>query len=244
MKINIDQVITRTKFRLKLTNSTLANAYLEKLIDEGARHLDKIDNYIVNCAELDIDCIEAKLPDHYDELLCFKFPGTSCVGCCETVITNPADGTTATIPSGCGCRRIFVANRQLLTNFCDTGVNACWWGNTFEVQNGMLLLPTSTTATTIKVWYKGANVDDDGIMVLDEDSERALSAYAAFQFAVDNFKKYDRYQIESWKREWVAQKNWLKGSAVKKDHQLHLPAVAAIANAIFLDPWLTADRNM
>lgn len=246
MKIAIDQIITRAKMRLKLTNTTMPNAYLELLINEGARHLDNLNTFAITCATLSIDCEDkpvAHLPDNYQELLCFKFPGNSCCGCCDED-TTVTDDIIPRPTNKCLCTNLFVASREMVTNFCDRGQNAVMWNyaNMFEVQNGLLYLPTTTTATEVKIWYRGTNVDEDGIMILDEDQERGLSAYAAYQYALDNKERYDKFQIQEWKKEWIAQKDWLKGSAVKQDHTMHKWNVTAISNAIFLDPWLSADR--
>lgn len=41
--------------------------------------------------------------------------------------------------------------------------------------------------------------------------ERALTAYLCYKYARQNFKEYGQYIIEDYKREWIKQKQYIKG---------------------------------
>ena len=239
--IDIEQVITRTKLRLGLMDTTLADAYLEKLINEGARHIDSLDTFIISCETLDIDCAKAKLPIGAENILCFSFVGSSCSGCCN-ISHDPESGEDRNME--CGCSQFYVSDRSVLTQMSNTGCSAQGWNNIFTVQSGYLVLPSTVTATQVKVWYRGINMDSDGIMILDELQERGLSSYAAYEYALSYPNKYSPYQISEWKKTWVAQKAYLKGSAQQQDFRLNKDRMAILAKAIVSDPTTISNLNL
>jgi hypothetical protein len=251
MIVNIEQVITRTKLRLGLMDTTLADAYLEKLIDEGARHLDALSTYIINCESLTIDCNKAELPSDIrseQDIICMKFNNNgSCCGACSATNNGVPNATITNINNSlCGCWDWWIPNRNVLTNFCGQGANAYYCGNIFDVQGGYIHFPSYVTATEIAIYYRGYNTDKNGLMIIDEKKERALSAYAAYEYATSgsNIKYYDKYQIAKWNSLWKAQKNWLRGSDVVDDHRLHKGEFSAIARAILVNPLIAFDRNV
>ena len=63
MKTTIDSIIDDAKFRLGLRDTTYPDVDLERFINEGARHLDATDSYVINCVNLELDCEKVKLPD-------------------------------------------------------------------------------------------------------------------------------------------------------------------------------------
>lgn len=239
MKVSIDQIINRAKMELGLTGTTHSDAHLEKLINEAATwHINALDSYIISCSELIIDCFKARLPDSAVELICYSFPDVeSCSGCCLSCM-NPHNPTYS-----CNCPTYFVPNRGILTNMCDMGCSAGLSANFFDVQGGYIIFPETVTATTVKVWYRGINIDEDGVAVIDEKQERALAMYAAWMYSVAHFKSYASEQRVTWKNAWIAQKSWLRGSAVQADARLHKGELAAIARAILINPMMVTNRN-
>jgi hypothetical protein len=248
MNIKVEQVMTRTKLRLGLMDSTMADAYLEKLIDEAARHLDALSTYVVTCETLDIVCSKAELPENIrsnKDVICMRFnEGNS--GCSCQTSTSDGDTIENINNSFCGCGYWYVPDRNVLTNFCGQGANAQWCGNIFDINGGYIQFPTTLTATQVTIWYRAYNMDDGGLMIVNEKQERALSAYAAYEYAMSgqNIKSYTPYQISNWQKTWVAQKNWLRGSDVVDDHKLHKAEFSAIARAILLNPQIAMDRNV
>ena len=239
MRVPIEQIINRAKLNLNLTGTSHGDAFLEKLINEGATwHLDTLESYVISCETLDIDCNKAKLPDAAVELICYSFPdATGCTGCCADCM-NPHNPDYS-----CSCPAWFVADRNILTEFCGTGQSAGLSANFFDIQNGYIVFPSTVTQPTVKVWFRGINIDSDGIAIIDERQERALSAYASWKYAIAHWRSYADGQRMEWKKEWIAQKNWLKGGAVQRDFQLHKVEAGAIARAILINPGLIANRN-
>ena len=243
MKIEISSVIVRAKRRLGLMNTTRWDAELEALIQEGAIHLNALSTYAISHETIDVDCTKAKLPDGVTEVLAIRNPNLStCVGFC-CVVPDEFSVDNRLMQTNCNCGNYFVADRGLLTAFdgdCSYG------GNIYAVQNGYISLPTNTTLTEIKVWYRGYNKDCDGIMLLDEIQERGLSAYAAFQFALSgtHISKYTPMQVREWRQEWNNQKGFVQGKASQDDFRQNKPTVAAIAQAILLSPYQALKTNI
>lgn len=238
------QVITRTKFRLGLTNTTLADAYLEKLINEGAQMVDSRQTYIISQTVIPIDCHKATLPQGVLEVIAYRFNTQGCSGCC---MGNPnvTPGTLdVNMAPSCGCPMWYVANRNVLTNWNGYGQSVAYACDYFAVQGNYIQFPTSIVATEVTVYYRGFNTDCDGIMVLDERSERALSAYAAYQYSMTYPQNYAREVRAEWAKEWKAQKAWLRGTFALEDHKLYKTEAAAIARAILINPYLSVDRNL
>lgn len=239
MIVSTEQVITRTKRRLRL-NNTENDAYLEKLIDEGARSLKSEDSYTVKCEEIDIDdCHRAKVPSFFEEFLGGRFNDSGCSGCCSTygtTITEPGSIDTVYRPP-CGCPVWFVAS-WLVNGWNGTGTCG-YYGNFFNIEGGYIIFPSSITATSIKLTYKTKNVDESGIMIINEDWERGISAYAASQFAVDYIESYTPEQRRIWSDEWKAQKQSIRSVSQFKRFKLDKQAIWQITNAIIWNGRLT-----
>jgi hypothetical protein len=241
MKIDIEEVVTRAKRRLKLMDTTRWDSELESLINEAAFHLDAIDTFIVSCETIDIECNEAKLPDGATQVIAFSFQGEGCSGCCH-VNNDPVEGWDRNM--ACSCSSMYIFDRNVLTNFNGFGVSSCYAGNVFAVQSGYLKFPSTVTATEVKVWYRGYNMDGDGIMILDQRQIRGLSAYAAYEFALSNATKYTPFQIKEWQATWRNQKSWNKGVAAQEDFNNNKGKFAAIAKAILINPVQSLNANL
>jgi hypothetical protein len=213
MIVNVEQVVTRAKLRLRLMETSEHDSTLMKFIEEGARGLNATSTYKIQCKNIDIECHKSKLPDCYETLICFQING--CSGCC-----TPQVNTVPPTPIVCTCPEIFYYDKAAMIN---CGDNCGWYNNFFYIQDGFMYFPSSMTADTVKVWYYGFNVDEDGLMLIDEEMERGLSAYAAFQFAVSYPEQYTPEQRSTWNREWIAQKNYVNGKKIIREFKLQKP---------------------
>lgn len=239
MTVSCEQIINRTKMRLLLTGTTHADAVLEKLINEAAtHHLNALTSFVISCETIDIDCLKARLPESCVELICYSFPDSSdCTGCCTTCM-NPHNENAV-----CSCPTYFVPDRNILTEFCGLGASCALSSNFFDVQGGYIVFPSTVTQTTVKVWFRGLNIDEDGLAIIDEKQERALSAYAAWQYAIAHFKSYAPEQRRVWQQEWVNQRNVLRGGSVQADFQMNKAQASAISRALLVNPAISSNRN-
>lgn len=238
MVISTEEVLTAAKSRLRLMETTIADAYLESLIDEGAIHLGALRTYSVKCKELTIDCYKAQLPDYFEKFLAGQFPTGSCTCGCGCG-TSEEELTSLSQSGGCP---VWYVNKDVLTNFNGTGCS--YYGNFFDIDAGYIVFPTSTTATTVKIWYQGLNVDEDGLMVIDSQWKRGLSAYAAFQYAVVYQENYTPEQRERWGSEWKAQKGYNIGRDNIKRFELDKHAISQLMNSILSNTSVTGVFNV
>lgn len=233
-KIAAESIINRAKRRLGLHNTFEEDGYLLSLLNEGLRGTNATDVYSINCATIEIDCGSAKLPDSYDELLYFQFgDGTGCSGCCHATQNPSPPGENQVVV--CSCRGLYgyyVQNDIILQH------GSCgWYGNYFSINNGFLNFPSTITATEVTVYFRGFNEDCDGFMVFNEEQQRGLSAYIAYQYSLDklNTGSYLPYQNTAWLKEWINQKNWLNGKEAIRKFKLQKPELTLIANAILMN---------
>lgn len=240
MTIDIEQVINYSKLLLSL-NNTENDAVLEKFINVGARSLRTYDNYIVTTTELEIDdCHKAKLPSGFVEFLGARFTD-SCSGCCGgtygTTITEPGSIDTVYRPP-CACPIVFLpASYTALWN--ENNGSCGTYGNYFTIEGDYIFFPSSVTSTKITICYRTLNIDGDGIMILNEDWERGLGAYAAYMYASVHFTIYPRDIRRQWQQEWVAQKMESRGLAQVKRSKLNKRAIWRIMNTLLWDGSLT-----
>jgi hypothetical protein len=244
MKVCIDSVIDSAKFRLGLRDTSMADLDLERLINEGAMHLDAIETYVISCETLEVECSKAKLPDGFLELICIQPEGDGCNGSCGCNYNfNPVTDQNPT-DIICNCTNYYAIDRNVLTEFCGMGYNCGGNSNVFDIQNGYLVFSSNFTPTSVKIWFRSYNMDENGLMVLDEYWQRGLSAYAAYQYAMSgqNFKLYP--QAAQWQREWTAQLNKIRGKSAQRDHRQHKGLFSAIARAILINPVSVLNHNL
>lgn len=231
-QIEVGSVINRAKGRLGLQNTFEWDAYLQTLAEEGLRGTNATDVYAVSCETLEIDCGSAKLPDRYDELLYFQFgDGTGCSGCCTHATTNPTPPNENQVVV-CSCRGLYGYYYQ---NDIILHRGSCgWYGNYFTINAGHINFPSTITATQITVYFRGFNEDENGFMIFNEEQQRGLSAYMAWQYSTDklNTGVYAPAQNIAWREEWKAQKNWLNGKEAIRKFKLHKEDLVLIANAV------------
>lgn len=242
MKIDIESVITEAKSLLGLMDTTKWDAFLEKKINQGALHLNTVNTYTISCGTFDVECTKIHIPQA-TEIIAIKstIQTECCTGVCQVVYDEFSVDNRF---MQCGCSgTYFISDRNVLTDFLGNG---CYAGNVYSFENGYISFPSNSTLTEAKVWYRGYNEDEDGIMVIDELQERGLAAYAAYMFGISgtHFGKYDRMQIMEWKKTWVAQKPFLQGKAGQELHRQNKRKFSAIARAILIDPYQVLNNNL
>lgn len=234
MKSN--QVITLARSYLNLMDTEENNNYLEKLINIAAGRLNATDSYVINCKESEIECGQAALPEFVDELICFQLePSNSCSGCCQGMILSTTEAETGTLPAACNCVSYYYFSQAAMTG----APGSCgWYQNYFYMQDNYLHFPSTVTATSVKIWYRGLNVDDNGIMILQEEQEDALASFAAYRYALTFPQSYSPLQINEFKQNWIAQKNWLNGTEAVRKFKLQKPQISAVMNSIMMNKFV------
>lgn len=230
MIITSEQIITRAKFRLRLADTTEHDLYLLRLIEEGARGLNASSTFTVQCKTVEIDCASAKLPDSYDSLIAFSFNNNgSCSGCCGAATVDPTPPSDTQIVI-CSCRGLYGVYTQ--NNIILQHGTYGWYGNYFSINGNYLVFPSTITATQVTIYYRGFNQDDDGMMILDEELSRGLSAYAAGQFATDFQESYTPEQRARWLQEWKDQMGKVNSKKSIREFKLQKDDISLLCNAI------------
>lgn len=244
MNTSIAEVINRTRRRLGLEHTTMHEAYLRELVNEGVSELGVLENYIVSCEIIDIECGKGTLPEFCDQVIAIAPVRNSSGSCCLCSGEAQLQALSVLNTRTCSCLPYYVSDSSILLEMSNCGGSCGSSTNIYYTQNGQLILRSSAEGR-MKIFYSGKNVDSDGVMYIDADYMRGVSAYAAYQFAKSgaNFNKYPYRLIKDWEVEWVAQKINKKSISQKKYTKANKARFAAIANAIVTSPELALVPN-
>lgn len=189
--ITEDEVIARIKMQLRLKD-TSQDAFLSILVNEGLRHLGALSIFKKQECTLEIENGKAKLPSGFYRYLALRS----------------------------GCDGIIYADKDYLIGCgCEIPDNIYNWPDIFQIEKGIIYFPSDFTDTTADLAYLGLNVDDNDRIIVYEDYERALNAYACWNFCLAYSEDYKEATISRYQHQWIAQKNWIKGNDVANDFQ-------------------------
>ncbi len=233
--IEISEVISRAKTRLKIANTTEYDDYLEQSVSEGLRHLDMLTLYVKRQATLNIADGKAELPCGFMKLLGARF--------LKTVLTTSfVNGIMVTNVPITVCSPIIYVDRAFL-NDCDCNNNINGNGmlqnfrDTMQIVNGYIHFNSNIIESgQLSLAYMGLNVDQYGRILVYPEYERALVYYACSQFQEDILM--DNRSIALADRnyqKYVAQKAWLKGGAWKDEAQRTKAEIASLTSALLQD---------
>jgi hypothetical protein len=216
--ISVDEVIARTKMQLKLSD-TSNDDFIEVLINEGLKHLDtlSITRKFQKCL-----CIEngkAKLPCNFVKLLGIRYKTTNYDG--KPINVSP----------------VYIDKNFLRScNVPDSTLEVYdSLDDSFQINGGYIYFSSLTEVQEAEIAYLGSNVDENDRMVFYEDYERALKAYACYQFTLAFIENYNQYVVEMYKREWVAQKNWVRGKDAVDEFNKTKFQMGKIFNALLVN---------
>ena len=209
--ISVKQVISSIKLQLRL-EATDSDAFLEKIVNEGCRHIDALEVFAKFVKVLNIKDGEICLPTGFKNIIGLRL-GTE--GTCEP-------GMYVDLPflKECGCA-------PDVQSISSAGV--------FEVQNDKIVFHSEVTATEATVAYIGLNLDSDGLQMIPDDWERCLTAYGAWRYTQSYFEMYPANKSEEYRLEFVAQKKWIKGKSVQDHFRNTRRQVAEIYHALLSD---------
>ncbi len=212
--ISVNEVLTRAKLQLRIFDSS-QDDYLQILIYEALRHVDALPMLIKKQEKLCVSEGRAKLPCDFNKLLAV-ITETQCEDGGKNVCTQ----------------QIYI-DKPFLRE-CDIKCNSFDdYSGTMQINAGYLFL---SNVDEVHIAYMGLNTDKDGNLVIYEDYERALMNYACAMFMMAFSENYNQYLIDRHNRTWIAQKNWLRGEAVRNDFDNTKFQIKKIFNAIVLNP--------
>lgn len=227
--ISIDEVIARAKIQLRISNTTEHDDYLEIMISEALRHLDALTLYVKKQCILDIVDNKATLPKGFQKLLMMRFVVTEL----EPEIINGVE-VPQSIPR---CYPVFYVDTKFL-NSCDC-TNPGWndYTGTAQIVNNTIHFNTATNMKSgqIHVAYMGLNTDEEGRILIYEEYERGLSAYACSMYTMAYPEQYPLGLSDRYNEIWKAQKAWIKGGAWKDEFNRTKIEIASVINALVMD---------
>jgi len=200
-EISIDQVIARTKMQLRLVNTSEWDDFFEVVIEEGLRALRPLSMYKKQQCTINVVNRQAKLPKGFYQLLGIRYN--------IPAVTGESSSVCATA--------LYVDKKFLSDCNCDTSVfsGAIYdYYSGFQIVNGYIHWNTDIEDTEMTLAYFGFNLNENGRLVIYEDYERALSAYACYKYTQSWSDKYPQSLRMEYNAEWVAQRANLRGEDV------------------------------
>lgn len=227
MIVNIEQVIAQARMLLRLMDTQENAEYLQTLIESAARYrLNATNTFTIQCETAAIECNKAELPQNWESLEFFKLNPVGCSGCCQGVDLIPGHNDPAP-NNACACPSVYYYNKAAVVNDDDCG----WYNNYFYIQGNHIYFPSNTTATEVKIYYRGYNTDSEGFMLIDEETMECLAFYAAWQYALIFEEAYTKEQRATWERLWWAGKAVIDGRRIIREFILQKPQISLIVNA-------------
>lgn len=228
--ITIDQVISSAKADLGIMDNNSYDVVLEKWINEGVRHLGTNQLFVKRPVILTIQDNRATLPAGFRRFLGMRFKS-------QIELINQdgsSSGRTACLPllyldtsflNQCGCD---TSNQSILTPYIGS----------FEfIGNEILFRGNIPDGTEVELSYMGFWVNDDCMLLIRPDFERALSAYSRMKFlqAFHEVKgNFTPMFLREAKGEWQAQKKWVKGLATAQEFQNDKYMMRQLSKAWFI----------
>jgi len=223
---SVDQIIASAKIRLRLTDTSAPDMALEHYILEGGRSINAIDSFVLRQKEIDVIDGRAELPCDFYRFLAVRIT--------DLDETDDVDNSWRNYDLV-----LYVNSPFLYSQGCvSSNDNYINFAQTFQIVDGYIHFNSQTPAQKIILSYQARNVDENGVPTFPEHYVRGLVAYACYQYGLSNpvtqldSTGYSVNQIQSYQQEWVAQRNYIIGSAVKMDARNRKAELMATVNAL------------
>lgn len=230
-EISIESVIARAKLQLRLIDNS-NDDYLEILIGEGLDSMDCASQLIKRQCEIEVCDRTAKLPVGFVKFLALRFDCDSNVDPTNDPIQN----------------QLFNRLRQFPMVYADTTfLNQCGidcnsngsfvvnnFTNTFQINKGHIHFNFDPQVDTITLAFLGLNVNEFGKTLIYQRYERALAAYACYQFAMAFKEEYTNYIVENYNRTWIEQRNKIIGSDYMNNFSQDRFEISALMNGLMV----------
>lgn len=224
--ISMEQVISRIKMKLRLTDSS-NDDYLNVLACEALDSMNAASQQGKFECPIKVCDRTAKLPKGIIKFLAARIP-------CDTENAATNDPIT---------NQLINWNKQYPLIYADvTFLNQCGcntsgmipYANTIEINNGHIHFNSDMNIDEITVAFLGLRVDEFGNSIIFQRYERALTNYACAEYA-DSFKEdFTEGQIQRWNATWVAQKAKIEGEDRMNNFENDRFEIAALANGLMV----------
>lgn len=218
-QIPISNAVSRAKMQLGLGGTTDNDIWFETLADEAARHLGCLSLLVKKNCKIDIINGKAKLPCGFYKLLGLKF---------DIAFTDFIPDPNNPPPAGANPNQggnqypynpyyfdAVYADLKFLNDWgVDGQTNFQPYQSVFEIIGNYIHFhsPPATGIATLS--YMGWNKDEDGMIIIYENYERAIWNYICYMFTLQNSDRYPVSTRMDYRETWKSQKAWLKGEEV------------------------------
>lgn len=206
MYLTADEILPVVKQRLRIQN-TDHDAYLLTLIYEGARRLRTTETFVLKEVEHTVENNLFTMPHKAKALVAAK------ANCHDVIAIDYL------FFQGCGCS-VNMAAYPALYNMIK--------------QNGRTFYFVTPVAdgTTVNAVYSMLNVGEDGLLLINEEQEIALIAYASYQFSISYPERYTNQQIQMWYKDYQYQAGYARGAASRRTFMNQREQISAKMNSI------------
>lgn len=218
--ISVEEIITRASLQLRLQDSSESD-FLSILAFEAISSIGALSCYVKQQCEIDVCDGRAKLPKNFQKFIAIRVKGTADTGAEVCQMQFYADRKFL---SDCGCSN---TNNSVNTSVFD-------FNQSFQIVNGYIIFHNSPNVDSVTLAYLGLNLDTEGNHIIYEEYERAVSNYICWQFATSLKNEYPESRIRSWQKNWVMQKQYVKGIYAKEDFVETKREVSLAFNALLI----------
>ena len=220
-----EAVIARIKADLRIMDTTEHDTYLEILLREGLGSVNAISQLVKDQCDLKVSDCKVELPKGLVKFIALR-----------SKTWLPSDSTTDT-SSNPPCQRLLYADLDFLNSCgCSTnGLNS--YKSSFQInKNYIHFNDDDSQLDEVTIAYLGMWLDENKKPVIFERFERALTAYACWKFTRSWSDRYNQYVIDSYQREWVNQKDFLRGIAVSDEFNRNKREISEMMRAWIVSP--------
>lgn len=215
--ISLKSVIASAKQQLSIDNTNEHDLFLYRLADEAIGQVGSLDTFVKQTECFEIDNYRFELPNGFVRPIAMRLEGTSTDRINSNVVYFDKDFLRE-----CQCE---IPDNDNYPNLRSTG----------QIVDGYWVFNTDTTATHAVMTYLGRNLDEDCIMVMYENQERAVRSYLCWNFTRRFFKMFPPNISESYRQEWMAQRRYLIGENVARDFRNKRQQIGSIASALIIN---------
>jgi hypothetical protein len=91
---------------------------------------------------------------------------------------------------------------------------------------------TDVKATKAVMTYLSRNLDEDCMMIMYENQERAVRSYISWNFTRMYFEMFPPNISESYRQEWMAQRRYLIGESFQREYLNNRTQIGSIYRAL------------
>lgn len=242
-KVPLSDVIFEASQYLQIKDTNTDGDFLEILAWRAVKRLNAISSLITDVKTIKVCNGEAILPTNLFRFLWFTV-------CQPDATSLTVDGTNSN-PVAYPVNFIYV-DTPFLSESCGCDLD-CEGGQftpvnyqtVVRINNGKLLFSNKHFLYFDKIRVAGIYyaTDSNGVFVVNDNMVPAIVYRICHEYAVVNIKKYDKYQIEDWRRQALSMSNKVRSDDFKMNFQNNIDQVQAMYRGFNYAPLVSRNRS-